>query len=126
MSTKAPAWADAGFSTTGLIRAVSREHNKNLSKSESPVLKILIEDAGPDGVAVISAATIAERTGLSKPTVFRALRSLSQKEYIQSARTGREQKYTLNIGKIASDQNAKNDHSRVIKSDVVSVSRQNI
>ena len=116
MAGKMPTWADAGFSTTGLIRAVSRQYNNDLSKSESPVLKVVIEDAGPDAVAVISAATLSERTGLSKPTVFRALRSLSKKGYIQSTRTGREQKYKLNIAKFASDQNDTDDHSRVIKS----------
>ena len=105
MAGKMPTWADAGFSTTELIRLVSREHHKELSRSEIPVLKILIEDMGPDAAAVVSAATIAERVKTSRKTVLRALRSLTDKKYIESTRTRGAATYTLNVEKIKRGQN---------------------
>ena len=105
MSTKSNPWNDAGFSTMELIRLVSREHHDKLSKSELPVLKILIEDAGYDATAVVSAATIAERVKVSRKTVLRALRGLTEKKYIESTRTRGAATYSLNVEKIMRGQN---------------------
>ena len=105
MSTKSSPWNDAGFSTMELIRLVSREHHDKLSKSELPVLKILIEDAGYDATAVVSAATIAERVKVSRKTVLRALRGLTEKKYIESTRTRGAATYSLNVEKIMRGQN---------------------
>ena len=88
--------------STLLNKKISEEHPPYLLKrSESIVLRALIECMRPSGYCSPAAATLAKMTSYSRDSVLRALRSLIKKDYVQRKLRGTHTPmYLVNIDKI--------------------------
>jgi DNA-binding transcriptional MocR family regulator len=79
------------------MSALKWARQQRLGGPASAVLRDLADRANESGVCWPSIATIAADTGYDRRTIQRALRTLEHERLIESKRTGRGSRYTLNL-----------------------------